>query len=774
MQTDSDSCDDDDGEEEEDVYAAERVHVEWRVETPSAESVASDTEDASSAMAVVGAAAAATATANGLSVSDLAERFLEHIVGLQKSAAEASRGPAGEETGGSPSAVVPSSLPQPTGDASGAKNAAPDVQQKQSLSDAAAATGPRRRHPLDKVAAASHRGSTRPKAHSACPQMESEDVNSLSNSALTTATLSSMSCAESERDGVKDERAAVNAEPPTDSASSSSVAEEKTHPAEGTVSSQLRNASAAKSAPQNGSRLSPAAAALSTAPREHVGDVDAPLREAYPARSRTATVAAAGVDHTKPLEPTVRGIQSGAAPVVDRRTPPPPPSAAAPRPRQQKAMTNETVTTGTSATTKPSPTVVDCSNVEQGTRAVQSGNATDNLASQAPPIRAPPPSSSASAQQRNFVQRAATKKPTTTAATASLPLTSPPPTEKAAHAQPASAPLASSPLTQFSKPPAPQPVYAAAPAAPASALPPPRLSQKPQGMRPLLSQLVAAAMADYTAQAGGAASPTTAASSTADLTPSTSRTRPAATTAAPPAAVAAAAVVAPSSSTTTAANGVSVSEPTSPASTRPRPRAPSPGSSPEAKESATRSSPSQSTPLSHQLPRHIDASRPDWHDSLVAGVRLHRDSPHTRRPRLSSRERSPSGRVTAAWNTTSPGAWDGQWRSVSAEREASLLAGVSASSSLVAYASLRRPGGPGGERSASTRGAPPAAVTRPLLSTAVYPAFHATTVGAGYKLTDPHRAAADDVPVIREELELQAHLQRLKTESMQRRAERYC
>jgi hypothetical protein len=306
-----------------------------------------------------------------------------------------------------------------------------------------------------------------------------------------------------------------------------------------------------------------------------------------------------------------------------------------------------------------------------------------------------------------------------------------------------------------------------------TALPPPRLAQKPPSLRPLLSQLVSRAMRDHAALDGSSVSSATATSYTADIPSSARRFHSAVAT---PSQFPHSAAVADATTATPPSEGGS------PAAKGPRPPAPSPGNSPEDKQQQQQLSRGEwsrsSCPSSSLQPRNRDSNPPDWHASLMAGVRLHRDSPHTGRPHFYSRERSHSGGATSAWSSASPGVWDGLMRPASAERDVSLSANSVKSSP--SYVALRRagPAATAADRTGSTTTAPSRSVpSRPLLSTAVYPAFHATSVGSKYTLTDLAPAApllsTDEAQVIREELELQAHLNKLKAESLRQRAERY-
>ncbi|KPA80056.1 hypothetical protein ABB37_05071 [Leptomonas pyrrhocoris] len=295
-----------------------------------------------------------------------------------------------------------------------------------------------------------------------------------------------------------------------------------------------------------------------------------------------------------------------------------------------------------------------------------------------------------------------------------------------------------------------------------SALPPlPSLRQvqKAPTLRPLLTQLVSQAMMHGAVQDSGSASPIAPVSPATDAPSLDHQVRTAVPT--------------PSNYTHPATPSSDLLS--SPVPTCQRPRAPSPGNSPEARRKTESPSLRSSSFLQQQQqPRYLEPNQPDWHAALVAGVRVHRDSPHTRRPHCPSRERSQTGRITSAWSSRSPGAWDGLMSSVSAERDASLLAESALSSS--SGTTLRRAGSAAADRNASSTASRSASV-RSLLSTVVYPIFNATSVGLKYNLTDPPPAApslrTECTQVIREELELQARLNKLKADSLCRRIERY-
>lgn len=165
--------------------------------------------------------------------------------------------------------------------------------------------------------------------------------------------------------------------------------------------------------------------------------------------------------------------------------------------------------------------------------------------------------------------------------------------------------------------------------------------------------------------------------------------------------------------------------------------------------------------------------RPDWRDAIVAGVRVCRDSPHVRRTRCSSRERSRTERGGApVWSASSPGAWDRRTRSASTDRDASVPSVQSAAATATPpFSSFQQH---------TTERHHTAASARPLLSAALRPVLLATTVGSRYKLLDdaaapaaaaPVTAAAAGPDIIAEELHMRLVLSRLKAESAQRRLE---
>ncbi|KPI85773.1 hypothetical protein ABL78_5164 [Leptomonas seymouri] len=185
--------------------------------------------------------------------------------------------------------------------------------------------------------------------------------------------------------------------------------------------------------------------------------------------------------------------------------------------------------------------------------------------------------------------------------------------------------------------------------------------------------------------------------------------------------------------------------------------------SPPAKKVESRRSNSFS-PSPQPQQRSLEPNQPDWHESLVAGVRQHRGSPHTTRPHCSLRERPHSGRITSVWNSASPGAWDGLMRSTSAKRDALLLAdsALASGNDMTSRA----------QSTASCRTS-----VRSQLSTALYSSLNATKMGLKYDLTDMDTASPSwgrgKIQIIREELELREHLSKLKAETLRWRRERY-
>ncbi|KAK7199855.1 hypothetical protein NESM_000033400 [Novymonas esmeraldas] len=158
---------------------------------------------------------------------------------------------------------------------------------------------------------------------------------------------------------------------------------------------------------------------------------------------------------------------------------------------------------------------------------------------------------------------------------------------------------------------------------------------------------------------------------------------------------------------------------------------------------------SGSRSLSPPTPERASEPRFDWRQYIVAGVRTFRDSAHPRRARTVATECQHRGRSASLWGAASPGAWDGQQRSVSAD---------------------------GDDSTCHSAGSGRPTATHPPTSSVLYPVFRATTAGSRYKLLDedtrlPSATALADRDIIAEGLAMQQRLARLKSESARLRME---